>query len=352
MKAQNLLVNPGAENGKPATNGWTVVNSGSNCYGSGGWRIKGNQNGFPAAHSGTYYFYPGCGGEEKGESYELYQDVDVSANASAIDNHTYGLIFSGYTQSFDQFPSDGATIIVEARNATNTLVLGSYSTGETHNILGWVYYTATALLPSGTRFVRVRLIGTSYSGTSIDSYFDDLSLISFSTLPVNLIQFNAVKDGGHVFLNWQTADESNNKGYTIMRSSDQSNWKDLGFIASNYQNTLNNNYSFEDQSPLDGPNFYRLRKTGIDGTIKYSDIREVEVDGSSSLQIYPNPAHDILNIQISNTPTSIEIMDIYGRSIMRYGGVKKIDISNLPEGMYILKVAALDKVTTTRFVKR
>lgn len=352
LKAQNLLVNPGAEGGAPATNGWKVVKSGSDCFGSGDWRIKGNQNGFPAAHSGTYYFYPGCGGKAKGETYELYQNVDVSAKAANIDQQLYGVTFSGYTQSYNQSPSEGATIIIEARNGANNHVIGSYSIGQTHNINGWVYYTASALLPSGTRFIRVRLIGNSYNGTSIDSYFDDLSLIDFSVLPVSLIQFNAVKNRDKVLLSWQTTNELNNNGFTIMRSSDQSNWKDLDFTASNYQSTLDNNYTFEDQNPLNGTNFYKLRQTDIDGAIKYSDIRMVVVNGVSSLQIYPNPAHDILNIQISNTPVSLEIIDISGKSIARYGHVKKIDISSLASGIYILKVATLDRVMTTKFVKR
>ena len=76
------------------------------------------------------------------------------------------------------------------------------------------------------------------------------------------------------------------------------------------------------------------------------------MNGSSSLKVYPNPAHNVLNIQISNAPTSLEIIDMYGKSIARYGNIKKIDISNLTKGVYILKVATLNKVITTKFVKR
>ena len=278
LKSQNLLINPGAEDGPPATNGWTVVNSGSNCSGSGVWRVEGNQGGFPPAHSGTYYFYPGCAllGVLLGQTYELYQDVDVSANAAAIDINGYGLTFSGYTQSKKRLltADDGTTIIIEVRNAAHAFI-GSYSIGETQNDNGWTYHTASALLPVGTRFVRVRLIGTFHSLLGpVGAYFDDLSLTSFSVTPVNLTQFNAVKNRGGVFLNWQTVNKLNNKGFTIMRSSDGSNWSDLGFIANN-QNAPVNNYSFEDQSPLAGRNFYKLREIGIDGAVKYSERRTV-----------------------------------------------------------------------------
>lgn len=355
LKSQNLLANPGAEDGPPATNGWTVVSSGSNCYSSGVWRVEGNQGGFPAAHSGNYYFYPGCTllGALFGQTYELYQDVDVSADAAVIDLKGFGVTFSGYERSFNEFFPDGTTITVEARNSANSTVLGSYTTGETKTRTGWAYYAATSILPVGTRFIRVRLIGTVHSLGSIDSYFDDLSLKSLSVTPIKLSQFNVVKSGGKVYLNWQTVNELNNMGFTVMRSSDQINWSDLGFVANNYQSTPDDNeYSFEDRSPLGGRYFYKLRETSIDGSVKYSKVRTVLMNGYSSVKVYPNPAHNILNIQISNAPVSSEIIDVYGKSIERYDNIKKIDISNLAKGVYILKIATLDEVVTRKFVKR
>ncbi|MCO5239471.1 MAG: hypothetical protein M9904_05400 [Chitinophagaceae bacterium] len=70
---QNLIVNPSAES-VPTANGWTAAQTiGTTCYNGGGWRVPGNQQGFPAAQSGSYLFYPGCGGQSTGARYELYQ---------------------------------------------------------------------------------------------------------------------------------------------------------------------------------------------------------------------------------------------------------------------------------------
>lgn len=105
--SQNLLVNPSAESGDPTSVGWTNVSMGStgaSCYNNSGWRILGNQNGFPAAQQGSYIFYPGCS-SSTGSTFEVRQDVNVSANASLIDAGWNSFTFSGYMQVYTQTPA-------------------------------------------------------------------------------------------------------------------------------------------------------------------------------------------------------------------------------------------------------
>jgi hypothetical protein len=135
---QNLIVNPSAEQ-VPTSNGWTAAQTaGTNCFTGSGWRITGNQNGFPAAQQGTYLFFPGCGGgNNSNRKYELYQNINVSSNATAIDDGRYVVTFSGYTRSYAQTPADITEIIIEFRNASNS-VISSYTTGTATNTAGWV----------------------------------------------------------------------------------------------------------------------------------------------------------------------------------------------------------------------
>jgi hypothetical protein len=61
VRSQNLLVNPGAESGDPASVGWTSVSVGSagaSCYNNSGWRIIQSLNAFPTAQHGSYFFMP------------------------------------------------------------------------------------------------------------------------------------------------------------------------------------------------------------------------------------------------------------------------------------------------------
>jgi hypothetical protein len=54
---------------------------------------------------------------------------------------------------------------------------------------------------------------------------------SSTPLPITLLNFTVTKQGDNAQLNWSTSSEENNKGFEIQRSTDQSNWTVLNFIA-------------------------------------------------------------------------------------------------------------------------
>ncbi|HEX4373736.1 MAG TPA: hypothetical protein VHZ50_10570, partial [Puia sp.] len=192
VSSQNLIVNPSAELGDPTSVGWTNVSmgtTGASCYGNTGWRILGNQSGFPIAQQGSYYFFPGCS-STNGPTFELRQDISVSANAAIIDLGWDAFTFSGYMQVYTQSPPDQTEMIVEYRNAANTTVLGSYNTGLTTNQGTWTFYSNTTTAPVGTRIIRIRLLAVVNTGPSIDAYFDNLSLTTNIPLAVVFSSFN------------------------------------------------------------------------------------------------------------------------------------------------------------------
>lgn len=351
--SQNLISNPSAES-VPTSNGWTTAqNVGTNCYTSSGWHIQGNQSGFPTAQSGTYIFFPGCGGTTgSGRKYELYQNIDVSSNATDIDAGNYSVSFSGYTQSYNQSTPDGAEIITEYRNSVGT-VLTSYSTGTTTNTSAWVQYTDNRTAPSGTRTIRVRLIGTSNNGSSIDSYFDNLSLTATITLPVNFISFTAVQASAGCLLQWQTSDEINNRGFYIERSSNGISWEAIGFAeAAKVGSGYTYQYQFTDANPALGVNYYRLKQEDLDGKYEYSTVRNVQIQYSGRTFIFPNPAVNVLSIATKENKFKAQIINPEGRVVATFINQKNISVQALPSGIYYLRLLYGSKVENLRFVKR
>jgi hypothetical protein len=176
----SLLINGSAEDDAPDIYGWTALTKGADCSGSGGWRIIGNQGGYPLAKDGAYIFFPGC--YTNGiEVYELYQDINLTAFANDIDLGIQPFIFNGSVRSFEQAPRDSAQMIVEYRDASN-IVLAAYNTGLNGNTADWDLKTDTRIAPVGSRTVRVRLLSHHFNANSVDSYFDDLS---FNALPAS-----------------------------------------------------------------------------------------------------------------------------------------------------------------------
>ena len=81
-----------------------------------------------------------------------------------------------------------------------------------------------------------------------------------------------------------------------------------------------------------------------------------EISNDFNLQINPNPAHDLLNIQSTSKINSIELIDIAGKSIQMENQLSKenmsLDLSGISPGIYFVRITDQNKsVTTRRFVK-
>lgn len=81
-----------------------------------------------------------------------------------------------------------------------------------------------------------------------------------------------------------------------------------------------------------------------------SDIAE----NHQKISIYPNPTDGIVNFDIINNNTSIEIFDYSGKLIKRIDNLKtnQIDISDFANGIYILKFKTDKKIFYSKVVKR
>ena len=65
------------------------------------------------------------------------------------------------------------------------------------------------------------------------------------------------------------------------------------------------------------------------------------------LNLYPNPASDILNIETENELKSVEIYSIQGQKVLSAVS-KEINISNLTSGLYLVQVTDIDDIIATQ----
>jgi hypothetical protein len=160
-------------------------------------------------------------------------------------------------------------------------------------------------------------------------------------LPIDLILFQARLWSGSVVLTWKTAMERNNKVFHIERSTDQLNWTELGSVAGNGSTSQISDYTWTDAHPLNGTSYYRLRQEDYDGKSSLSPIQQVSLESSSAgFRIYPNPAHDRIQVDHPGTTTRLELIDLYGRrvrEIQTTGVSTSVSISDLTAGTYFLR---------------
>ncbi len=109
-------------------------------------------------------------------------------------------------------------------------------------------------------------------------------------LPVELLSFDAEMTNKQVELNWVTASEKNNLGFTIERSDDLTSWTILEFVEGHGTSSDMHTYQTYDARPVAGNNYYRLKQQDFDGTSTYSEIVNVFVERENKLSSFiPNP---------------------------------------------------------------
>jgi hypothetical protein len=165
-----------------------------------------------------------------------------------------------------------------------------------------------------------------------------------SPLPVEMIYFDAQLVENKVVLDWATATEVNNEKFEIERSTDDgATFIKIGEVNGSGNTNFTTYYTFEDQRPMKGLNYYRLKQVDFDGTFAYSEIRAVNVNESIGLSVFPNPATDIVHLTADGiTSNQIMITDGMGRLVRDMLITQKntdlvvLDVQYLPSGMYFI----------------
>ncbi|MBK6913945.1 MAG: immune inhibitor A [Ignavibacteriales bacterium] len=134
-------------------------------------------------------------------------------------------------------------------------------------------------------------------------YVDDIRLMTFTIVPVELTAFSASAMRNAVSLNWQTATETNNNGFEIERNQVGSqDWNQIAFVPGFGTTTEPKGYSFTDKNLSAGKYQYILKQIDFDGSFEYSNTIEVEVSSPlefSLEQNYPNPFNPTTIIRYS-----------------------------------------------------
>ena len=167
-----------------------------------------------------------------------------------------------------------------------------------------------------------------------------------SALPVTYTSFKAeVVDNKSVTLKWATANETNNSHFEVERSfGDNAGFRKIGTVApGGIVNNGSYQYQYNDNGmELKGQKviFYRLRQVDRDGKANYSEVLAVKITGKNdgSLQVYPNPFADKLELRFSvSVDAQVEI-----RIVSYAGQVILINRTKVNKGPVQVKVGGLN----------
>ncbi len=219
------------------------------------------------------------------------------------------------------------------------------------------FFRGTAVVNGAiTLLDKASLIGRGLSTAGAISMNNNIVILGIKpgdALPVMLVSFNAKECSARTCVNfsWQTASEFNSDYFIIERSTDGINFLNIGKRSAAGYSTLLLSYSFTDDNPAPGTNYYRLNQFDFNGMHEYSPVRAVFYSGNSVvISVYPNPFSTSININIYNTSQTVKYgfdnyrMEIYnalGDEVMNTGITKQIsnfETSGLPLGIYFYHI--------------
>lgn len=208
-----------------------------------------------------------------------------------------------------------------------------------------------------------------HNGLNLYQYLLQFSKASSVTspLPVKLTDFTASLLSGtspQTLLDWTTTFEENNHYFLIQRSSDGQLFSTIDTVAAAANATNGHSYTYTDEHPLAGPDYYRLTQVDLDGTTNYSLIREVFVgQPSAGFQLSPNPADATVYLELGGSVSSgsleVRLLDVQGRTLRSWIFQKSegawnqpLDISGLASGSYFIQVTGANYQAIKTFIKK
>jgi hypothetical protein len=172
-------------------------------------------------------------------------------------------------------------------------------------------------------------------------------------LPIQLVSFTAVKQSATVLLNWQTSAEINSSYFDLQHSRNGSQWQSIGTVGAAGNSSTPRNYSFVDNNPATGANYYRLKQVDLDGSYRNSGVQLVNFSSDGAIKILPNPVADRLYITGAGAGSSITIFSSEGRLIQQYKNFtsgSSIDMSSYAAGLYRIRITDKEGKTEVKSV--
>jgi hypothetical protein len=192
---------------------------------------------------------------------------------------------------------------------------------------GFSRWDATAVIPGWTEH---SLDITAFDGQTIQLGFegvskfgnafglDNINIEFTNPVPLTLLNFKAVKLEKANQLIWSTTKEWNMDAFEIERSKDGITFEKIGRIKSTGDGTFRS-YNFQDENPIAGVQYYRLKMLENNQTFSYSPVQKIDRTVYYEYSIV-NPA---INRQLQMKLTSIEaesmslmITDMQGRKLV------------------------------------
>lgn len=239
---------------------------------------------------------------------------------------------------------------------TNTTLVGPKSTSNDNQfyMMGGNYNATTKVWISRSKS-QVKLTATS-TLVNIEAGSGVV------TLPVELSSFNAKRTNKGIQLKWTTVSEKDNNYFEILRSSDGIAFENLSKVLGAGNSSAVKSYSFNDENPLSGTNYYQLNQVDYNGKSSKSKVIAIRSDlQQTQFKIISTQNNNLVFSVYANENVNGKVLvsGLSGRTVLNTTvalkkGLNQYSVSmpSLSKGLYIskLSIGSLD-AGSVKFVK-
>ena len=323
------------------------------------------------------------------------REPDMSAQTvtpSSVVAGNPGSITFSWVAATDPNPSDNTTGYIVLRNTSNSFAAPPsdgliYTTGNTiggATLVGEILNSATTTFTDNTvmngssyyyRVYAFRYGADNMTGTGFpladnararaynETNYVQVNWPFTNPLPINLLFFNALPSNQKVKLTWETSSELNNNFFTVERSADAISFEQIGVAAGQGNSTVLHAYETEDEKPLTGISYYRLRQTDFDGssTLSRTVAVQFKCKAQFNCSIFPNPFREKILMTVSSSASGsirIYLTDAAGkivreenRTLNAGSSAYELSTNDLERGIYFLTIQSEDNIFHQRVVR-
>jgi hypothetical protein len=261
------------------------------------------------------------------------QNLAIESRAELNENDTLAISMSSMKSMNYEFQFQGSNF---GSTLLQPLLIDNYLNTLT---------TLSLTLPTTVQFTV-----TSDTATSSKNRFKVIFKTS-TVFPFKLTKITATKKNETVQVNWEVKTDEELKSFDVERSADGRTFVKLATVASLGKGITVANYSWVDNNPLNGANYYRIRVVPQDGDARFSSVAVVVVDHNKpSMIVYPNPTEgNYFSIKLSNVSkgiyqvvvTSANGQQVLSKPIEHQGGTavhRMIFGTDVSKGFYRVQV--------------
>ncbi len=153
-------------------------------------------------------------------------------------------------------------------------------------------------------------------------------------------------------IEWTANNGTGNDYFSIQKLNEQGAFDDLELTNAYQQNDDAVLFHTYDNQPVAGENFYRVKLSKLDGTVTYSDIKKVVVGETTGVIVFPNPASDFIQVDLSEYAGKSATIYLYNQQGQPTGYQKidsatsapvQIDLNEQNSGLYMIRITSPGK---------